>query len=100
MNLPRPLPDDEVIKLAKDCLTFREVILKNHAKERMDERSFNIQDIIHVIKNGKISRKPVWNEKHQNYRYYIKGEDFNGSELEVVIAFNDKNQIIIISGLG
>ena len=95
-----PLSDTEVLELAQECIKFREVIPQYHSSSRMGDRNFNILDIVLVIKTGEISRKPVWNNEHQNYRYYIKGKAFDGCDLEVVIAFTDQKQLIIVTGLG
>ena len=51
----------------------------------MEERNVTVDDILHVLRTGWVASS-VWNEKHQNCEYEIKGTDCDHMPLAVVVA--------------
>lgn len=69
-----------------------------HAKERMKQREFTTQDIIHVLDTGKAG-VGYWNPQDRNYEAKVSGWDLDGEELELSIAVDPKRlRLIVVTG--
>jgi hypothetical protein len=90
---------EELKKRIREILDYGRVIYpKDHLKKRMGERSYDIVDIKHILKNGEIS--DIARTGNEKYRCKVSGkdiEDCNGA----VIAEVDRNiKLIIVTVLG
>jgi hypothetical protein len=69
----------------------------NHAATRGLQRHFDIQDAIFVLENGVIT-DARYNERAGAWTYSVPGEDVEGDELTIVIAFEGDAIIVIVTG--
>ncbi|MFO8056429.1 MAG: DUF4258 domain-containing protein [bacterium] len=72
--------------------------MTDHAKESMEKRNFNAQDVLHIIKRGQI-KEISYNETFENWQIEIHGEDLEGDELTLQVGLDiDEKAIILITG--
>jgi len=64
------------------------VSLPRHARDRMAERHFNLDDVKNVLRKGTVSPDAEWDEKRRNWKYKVRGLDCDGERLEIVIALD------------
>lgn len=55
------------------------------------------RDIAHCLTMGRVTREPEWNERHQEWRYRIEGEDVEGVELTLIVAFEDEETLVVVT---
>lgn len=60
--------------------------LTRHASERAGERNVTVDDMLHVLSKGMVSRDARWNDTFQNWTYVVSGRDCDGVPLAVVVA--------------
>jgi hypothetical protein len=99
INPKRPhkwLSGKSVLEKARKYLNSGNVISTPHLKKRMEEKHFDMHDVINIIENGKILKPPEWNEEFGQFRYVVKGKDVEGVELNIVITISTKEEILTI----
>ena len=70
-----------------------------HARQRMRDRQFTVDDVRRVLMYGTVSAKPEWNATFQNWRYEVRGRDYDNIPLVLVIALEPAlARITIITG--
>jgi hypothetical protein len=94
-NRPDPLTDLEILEISRRYLTSGQIVYKQHFKERMDQRNISLQDVINAVENGKITKRPEWNNTYHEYNYFITGEDIEGVELTLKVAISTKDEMLI-----
>jgi hypothetical protein len=72
--------------------------LSRHAKDRMAERRYSIQDIEYILLNGKITKKE-FKEKFQNWVYTVRGDDLEGNDGGVVTIIISPMLSVIVTVL-
>jgi len=67
-------------------------------RQRMKERSFDIQDALRVLENATNAR-PKWNTKSSTWNYDLSGTDIDGEDLTIRIAITeDDNGVVLVTG--
>ena len=87
----------DALALARKCLTDGRIIVTKHARERLDERDFDLQDVRKVLRWGQISDQPEHDVKHGNWKYRIQGQSIDNRELSVVICFGPEPNTLVIT---
>ena len=97
MNKPKALSPAEarqaIDRLIENPATLR---LTSHVRGRMRERHFTVDDVLRVLRHGRIGLAPKWDEKTAEWKYTIGYRDLDGDPLTLVIAIAD--QITVITG--
>jgi hypothetical protein len=90
----------EAAKLAGNILAEGgPVIPTTHAKQRMRQREFTLQDVVFVLEHGSYG-PGYWNAEQGNYDVTIKGYDVDGEELKVQIGLDaSARTIVIVTGV-
>jgi hypothetical protein len=52
----------------------------------MAERSFDMNDVLNLARQGAVRRPPELDIKRNNYTYVVEGQDINGKMLEIVFS--------------
>ena len=74
------------------------MIPTKHLRERMQERNFNMSDVIAVLENHD-RIKPVWNDNVECWNYDFRGRDVDGTELTIrIVPTDDENGIVLVTG--
>jgi len=73
------------------------VRFSGHGGTRGLQRNFDINDAIYILENGVIT-DARYNEKARGWTYSVPGEDLDGDELTLVIAFEDEDIVVIVTG--
>ena len=87
------------MSIIKDIIENGILILSHHAKERMTERGYSLQDAVHILLNGEIIKKE-YKDNTGNWSYEIRGYDLDNDEGAVIVAIIKRMSAIIITVLG
>lgn len=69
-----------------------------HLKERMDERNYDMGDIRHILRKGKILE--FEEEGNGKYRCKVRGEDLEGDKGTVIVSVIKNKKLVIVTVLG
>ena len=58
----------------------------NHARDKMIERGFTMDDVRNVLRKGTVSADAEWDDTFKNWKYTVYGRDCEGDNLRLVIA--------------
>lgn len=99
MSKLTPLTPIEAKARILTILEDGEVKLSAHLRyERMRKRSININDVRAALTNGEILSAPEWDERHQNWKYRVDGQNLAEEELTVVtIIITQDLKLIIVT---
>ena len=89
---------EEAEKLIKEISQYGSVIPSLHARERMQERGYSIQDISYILEQGKITN--VEEDSKGNKKYHVSGEDLSGHAGVVVTLITKRDKMVILTVLG
>ncbi len=64
----------------------------------MAKREFEMNDILHVARQGTIRRLPEYDIKRGTWEYVVEGPDLDGKKLEIVFAIDEKRRVTLITG--
>lgn len=76
----------------------QQIIVSGHAKERMNERGYTMDDVIYILQRGKIT-KQKFHTKTNCWRYTLSGDDLEGDKGGVVTAIISRSSIVVITTL-
>jgi Domain of unknown function (DUF4258) len=91
------LTNNEALSRVRECLRANAIRLTYHARERMLERDFDLQDVYACLKSGQIFRAPEFDIKHGEWKYRIDGAGVDGSELILVVCFKQEQNTLVIT---
>lgn len=79
---------------SRDSLAF-----SAHARRRMRERQFTVDDVRRVLMFGTVSGSPEWDETYQNWKYELSGRDYDNVPLVLIVALEPAlGRITVITG--
>ncbi len=93
------IPEDEVKSIIREIVVEGVLILSRHAKERMEERGYTLQDVVHILLHGEIVNKE-YKDKTKNWLYRVQGHDLENDEGTIVVAIIKRMSAIVITVLG
>lgn len=96
VSLDRPKKENLLARIKK-CIDNDNYIITNHAIKRQDERSIVLADILYVLRNGFHEEdKTLFNVKYQSWNYAIRGTTTDGTNLRIIIGFEEKMVVITV----
>lgn len=100
MERPKPLSPIQAYEAIQRLLELRDCIaFTAHARKRMRDRQFTVDDARRVLTHGTVSPTPQWDEQFQNWRYQISGVDYDNVPLALVVAIEPAlGRITVITG--
>ncbi len=93
------IPNDEAKSIIREIVAEGVLILSRHAKERMEDRGYTLQDVVHILLHGEIVKKE-YKDKAKNWSYKVRGYDLENDEGTVVVAIIKRMSAIVITVLG
>jgi len=81
---------NEARKLASKILKEGSIHFSKHAETRMVERNMNSNDVINLLRGGKIHEAPKL--EHGSWRYRIETE-----KMTLVVAFRSESNLVVVS---
>jgi len=91
---------------AKELETRIREILENgtirytfHVKEKMAERKYSIEDVLHILKNGNVLDNFV-DQGNEEYHCEVRGEDLDGEKGAVITIVIKTTKLKIVTVLG
>lgn len=100
MPRPKALTPVEAYEAIQKLLELRDSIsFTAHARKRMRERRFTVDDTRRVLMYGTVSANPRWDDQYQNWKYKVSGVDYDNVPLVLIIALEPAiGRITIITG--
>ena len=96
--VPRLSKKEAEQKIHEISLNSRNVIVTDHAKERMEERGFVTQDLFGILREGYVDSEAVLDKDKNNWKYKITKRIDTIREAGVVTAIvDDYKRLIIIT---
>lgn len=88
----------EATDLARRIVEIGFIETPQHQRDRAIERNVTSRDIAHCLTMGRVTKEPEWNERHQEWRYRIEGEDVEGVELTLIVVFESDETLVVVTG--
>ena len=100
MERPKALTPVEAFEAIQKLLELRDSIsFTAHARKRMRERHFTVDDTRRVLMYGTVSAHPQWDENYQNWKYKVSGVDYDNVPLVLIVALEPPaGRLTIITG--
>ena len=97
---PKALSPVEAYEAIQRLLELRDSIsLAPHARQRMKERHFNMDDVRRVLVYGNVSPGPTWDDAYGNWRYRVCYVDYDDDPLALIVALEPSlGRITVITG--
>ncbi len=89
---------EELEARVREILNYGSLTYSGHVKERMVERNYEIADVKHILKYGKVLNFSM--EGNERYRCEIHGEDLEGCKGAVITIVIKNKKLIIVTVLG
>jgi hypothetical protein len=100
MDRPKALSPIEAHEIIQRLLDLHDTLsFSSHARDRMRQRHFTVDDTHLVLHRGTISPTPVWDDQFQNWQYRISGRDCDNVPLVLIVALEPElGRITVITG--
>lgn len=100
MARPQPLDPVAAYETIQRLLEIRDSIaLSGHARQRMRERHFTVDDIRRVLVRGTVSPDPEWDDRFQNWKYHVSGRDYDNVPLSLVVVIEPAiGRLTVVTG--
>jgi len=72
------------------------VVLTSHARQKMRERHFTLEDVLWVLRRGSVLPNPEWDPNGATWRYRVRSRCRDNELLTLVVALSDV--IVVITG--
>jgi hypothetical protein len=93
--LSEPLSSSEAIRRIREIANLGSVQTTLHCRKRMAERGFGFQDLLSILLNGEIKRRPEYDPKHDQFKYRVDGNTIDG-DLAVAIAVIVSSRAVLV----
>jgi Domain of unknown function (DUF4258) len=97
MAKPQPYSPDEAKEII--LIILRDGIVKPTIHCRQDsmiKRNITDDDVAEALEVGKVQHRPVWENKHQNWKYTVVGKGIEGDELSLITVIIESDLILRI----
>lgn len=93
--LNEPLAPDKATELINKITTYADctIDLTNHCQKKMLEKSFDFQDLLLVLSNGKVNSLPEYDKNHKHYKYKVQGSTLDGDDAVIIIVILDSRTL-------
>lgn len=79
-----------------DCIEQERYVQSTHAIDREIERTIELPDVLYVLKTGRHEKnKTKFDEAFETWKYAIRGNTLDGSDIRVIVAFDENDMLII-----
>ncbi len=89
---------EEIEARIRKIVDFGKIRFSEHVSLKMKERNYNVRDIIHILRNGKILK--FTKQKDEEYHCEVHGEDLEGCRGAVVAIVIKNIKMVIVTVLG
>jgi hypothetical protein len=87
---------ERILKRMREKIRTRQYVMTLHAEEEMNDDGLSIYDVESGILTGEIMERQK-DRVTAEWKYRIRGETVNGSELEVVAKLSPTGKLVIIT---
>lgn len=94
----KELSKDEVAALVREIVENGILILSRHARERMKERGYSIQDVQFILTHGEVQASS-FDKLTGNWKYRFYGDDLDGGTGTVIVAIALQHKAVVITVL-
>lgn len=98
-SLREPLPPDKATELINEITSYADFTLEltDHCREKMLERSFDIQDLLLVLSNGSVKSAAEYDKKHQAYKYKVEGSTLDGDKAVAITVIIGARVLLVVT---
>lgn len=91
------LSSQEAERKIREIATYGDIIPSYHYIDKgLEVRKYSLQDVRHVLKNGKIVDTPEYDDFYSNWEYNVEGRTIDGDEaIAVVVIINHRTVKVI-----
>ena len=89
---------EELEARIREIVDYGKIRFSDHVSRKMSERNYNVRDIVHILRNGKILK--FTKQKDEEYHCEVHGEDLDGYRGAVVAIVIKKVKMVIVTVLG
>ena len=83
----RPPDDDKLRAFLKEAIEDGDYTESFHSEHEHPERNISIDDLLHgLLQNWEHFQKACYDDRRDEWKYYLKTRDIEGDVLHVVIA--------------
>jgi len=94
----KELSQDKAATLVREIVENGVLILSRHARDRMKERGYSIQDLQFILTHGKVQASS-FDELTGNWKYRFHGDDLDGGTGTVIVAIALQHKAVVITVL-
>jgi len=92
------LTAEEAERKIREIATYGDIIPAYHYYEKgKDVRNYSLQDVRYVLKKGKITSPPEYDDFYRNWEYNVEGKTIDGDEAIVVVVIISYRELKIIT---
>jgi hypothetical protein len=89
---------EELEARIREIVDYGKIRFSDHVSRKMNERNYNVRDVVHILRNGKILK--FTKQKDEEYHCEVHGEDLDGCRGAVVAIVIKKVKMVIVTVLG
>lgn len=87
-------------QFVRDAVKFGEIDLSAHARKKMNARSFDLNDLLLVLSNGKVTAGPDYDERHHNFKYSFTGPTPDDDLATAIVVLLDHRTVYVVTMFG
>ena len=92
------LSNKEAQRKINEIATLGDIIPAYHYYEKGKEiRNYSLQDVRYILKKGKVTDPPEYDEFHRDWEYNVEGKTIDGDEAIVVLAIISHRELKVIT---
>ncbi len=87
---------ERILARLREKVRLREYVMTSHARKEMREDGFTIYDVERSVFSGEILERQK-DRQTGEWKYRVRGEAFDGREIEVMVKFSPIGKLIVIT---
>lgn len=87
-------------QLIRDVVKFGEIDLSTHARKQMNARGLDLNDLLLVLSNGKVTDAADYDEEYHNFKYRITGSTLDEDLATAIVVLLDHRTVYIVTMFG
>jgi hypothetical protein len=88
---------DDALKRIRRCLDDGEVIPTKHFREKLEELSMSMVEVLYILRHGLILNEPEFELRYREWNYRIEGTEPEGQHLAIVFTFIEEVSGLLIT---
>ena len=96
--MEEPCSRSQALKVIRAIIKDGALAFTKHSEERMLERKIDMQDVLNVLKKGRIFDEPEPHPKTNRWVYRVEGVALDGGKVKVAVdIYEPENKIVLLT---